>query len=139
MIRYSDNLADVKARQLEGFFVGWPSSPSPQTHLRILRQSDHVVIAIDTGTDRIIGFVTAISDGILSACIPLLEVLPTHQKQGIGTELMRRMLDKLRNLYMIDLTSDPDLRPFYTRLGMKPSSGMMIRNYSNPSGHDPAR
>ena len=31
---------------------------------------------------RVVGFVTAISDGVLSAYIPLLEVLPEYQGAG---------------------------------------------------------
>ena len=43
---------------------------------------------------------------------------PTHQGQGIGSELVRRMLDTLKAIYMIDLICDPDVQPFYERLGM---------------------
>ena len=83
---------------------------------------------------RIAGFITAISDGVLSAYIPHLEVLPSYQGQGIGTELVRRMLEKLSGLYMIDLLCDPEVQPFYARCGMKPATGMMIRNYDRQSG-----
>ena len=38
------------------------------------------------------GFITATSDGALSAAIRLLEVLEAYQGQGIGSELLRRML-----------------------------------------------
>ena len=63
-----------------------------------------------------------------------MEVLPAYQGQGIGRELMRRMLDKLRNLYAVDLICDPDMQPFYARFGMRPASAMMIRNYDLQSG-----
>ena len=84
--------------------------------------------------NRVIGFVTAISDGVLSAYVPLLEVLPSHQKRGIGHELMRRMLEMLDGLYMIDLLCDNDLQPFYEKVGMQRSQGMMVRNYAWQSG-----
>ena len=48
-----------------------------------------------------VGFVTAISDGVLSAFIPLLEVLPEWQGPGIGTELVRRILAELEDFYMV--------------------------------------
>jgi precorrin-8X/cobalt-precorrin-8 methylmutase len=67
---------------------------------------------------RVIGFATAISDGVLSAYVPLLEVLPEHQGRGIGTELMRRLLIRLGGLYMVDLACDEELAPFYERLGL---------------------
>ena len=85
--------------------------------------------------DTIVGFVTAISDGVLAAYVPLLEVLPSHQKQGIGQELMRRMLETLDRLYMVDLLCDDNLQPFYEKLGMRRSKGMMVRNYAWQSGN----
>ncbi|MBA2682288.1 MAG: GNAT family N-acetyltransferase, partial [Ktedonobacteraceae bacterium] len=77
---------------------------------------------------------TAITDHVLCAYIPLLEVLPSYQGQGIGTELVRRMLEKLNNIYMVDLLCDPDLQPFYARAGMQPTTGMLLRNYRQQSG-----
>ena len=78
----------------------------------------------------VIGFVTAVSDGVLCAYIPLLEVLPDWQSRGIGQELVRRMLASLSHLYMVDLCCDPELSPFYTRLGFHPAAGMLQRNYA---------
>jgi len=49
-----------------------------------------VELALDG--NAVTGFVTAISDGVISAFIPLLEVLPEDQHQRIGTELVCRSL-----------------------------------------------
>ena len=117
MIEYTDSLDDVRADDLRGFFVGWAATPTPDQHLAILRGSDHVVLARDGR--RVVGFATAISDGVVSAFIPLLEVIPDYQGQGVGSELMRRMLDLLERLYMVDLCCDAALEPFYTRFGMR--------------------
>jgi ribosomal protein S18 acetylase RimI-like enzyme len=75
-----------------------------------------------------------ITDGVLSAYITFLEVLPAYQNQGIGQELVKRMLKKLNNLYMVDTLCDPDLKSFYQHLGMTPAIGMMLRNYKKQSG-----
>jgi ribosomal protein S18 acetylase RimI-like enzyme len=120
--------------QLQGFFETWPYPPAPETHLRILNRSDYVFVAVDEETGQVVGFITAISDGVLSAYIPLLEVLKPFQNQGIGTKLMLRMLDQLNGLYMIDLLCDFELEHFYQRFNMKPAFGMRIRNYENQSG-----
>jgi ribosomal protein S18 acetylase RimI-like enzyme len=80
----------VTSAALQGFFVGWPSPPSPERHLELLRASTHVVFAVEG--ERVVGFVTAISDGTLSAYIPLLEVLPEYQRCGVGSELGMRAL-----------------------------------------------
>ena len=78
--------------------------------------------------------ITAISDGVLAAYIPHLEVLPAYQGQGIGTELVRRMFDQLDHIYMIDLICDADVQPFYERVGMIRYTGMIRRNYEHQSG-----
>jgi GNAT superfamily N-acetyltransferase len=126
-IRYTDELTGVEAQHLHGFFVGWPQPMSPQNHLRLLAGSDYVVLAIDMDTDRVVGFITALTDGVLTGFIPLLEVLPAYQGQGIGRGLMNRMLDRLRELANIDLMCDPDVVSFYERFGMQSATGMVLR------------
>ena len=132
MITYTDSVAGLEPADLEGFFVGWPNPPSPETHLRVLQGGAHVVLAKEGR--RVVGFVTAVTDGVLAAYIPHLEVLPGHRGKGVGSELMRRMLEKLSGLYMIDLLCDPEVQPFYARLGMRPATGILVRNYERQSG-----
>jgi ribosomal protein S18 acetylase RimI-like enzyme len=127
MIRYTSSLDGIHTEMLEGFFVGWRSPRTPEEHLAILARSDLIVLAIDTETDRIVGFVTALTDGMQAAFVPLIEILPEFQGRGIGSELMRRMLDALGSIPCVDLTCDPELRPFYRKFGMIPSVGMILR------------
>lgn len=134
MIRYTDYVSGITADQLQGFFVDWPNPPTPDTHLRLLHGSDAVELATDEETGQVVGFATAITDGVLSAYVPLLEVLPAYQGQGIASELVRHLLKKLNHLYMIELLCDADLQPFYEKLGMRPATGMMIRNHARQSG-----
>ena len=47
---------------------------------------------------------------------------------------MRRILAELENLYMVDLLCDAELQPYYEKLGMHKSLGMVIRNYARQSG-----
>jgi ribosomal protein S18 acetylase RimI-like enzyme len=49
-----------------------------------------------------------LSDGVLTACIPWLEVLPEYQGQGIGSELMRRLLDGTERFYSVDLVCEAE-------------------------------
>ncbi len=42
---------------------------------------------------------------------------------------MAQMLEKLCVIPAIDLTCDPSLQPFYAKLGMVPSVGMVVRHY----------
>lgn len=138
MIDYTDSLLGIKPNQLHGFFAGWASPPSRETHLRLLEGSSHFVLAQDSMTQDVVGFVTAISDGVLAAAIPLLEVRAEWRGRGIGSELMHRVLAKLDGHYMIDLLCDPELQQFYERFGLSPATGMCLRNHRNQSGRVPS-
>lgn len=133
MIEYITSVDLLKPEQLTGFFVGWQSPIKPERHLEILQNSYRVILAMETDTDQVVGFIYAISDGILAAYIPLLEVLPEYQQQGIGSELVRRLIKELDHLYMIDLVCDANVEEFYHKLNMIKASGMMIRNYQQSS------
>ncbi len=133
MITYVGTCDSITPENLRGFFVGWPNPPSAETHLTILQRAHEIVLAVDSENQKVVGFVTAVTDGISSAYLPLLEVLPSYQHRGIGRELMRRVLDKFKNLYMVDLTCDTNLQDFYGQLGMRASTGMMIRNFDRQS------
>ena len=76
VIRYTDDLTCIRVDMLQGFFAGWPRRPSAAQHLAVLRGSYRSVVAIDDAVDRVAGFVNMISDGVLTAFIPWLEVLP---------------------------------------------------------------
>lgn len=130
MIDYTNSLAGIGPGQLDGFWVGWPHPPSPQAHLKILQGSYALWLAVDRAANScVVGFINALSDGLQAAYISNLEVLPAYQGRGIGSELVRRMLASLEHLYMIDLICDAALQPFYERLGLRPYSGMIRRNY----------
>ena len=138
MIRYANNLDHINEAKLEGgFFAGWPNPPSAVVHMQILKGSYLVWLAIESESDNVVGFVNAISDGVLSAYIPLIEVLPEYHNQGIGKELMKRMLDSLKHLYMIDLLCDAKLQAYYRKLGMIEATGMFVRNYDRQAGDSP--
>jgi hypothetical protein len=61
---------------LHGFFVGWPRRPSLRQQMAVLRESYRSVVAIESEDGRVVGFVNMLSDGVLTAYIPWLEVLP---------------------------------------------------------------
>jgi GNAT superfamily N-acetyltransferase len=125
-VTYVEGANSITETMLSGFFVGWPRPPSAAQHLAVLRGSSHVVLAISG--EEVVGFINALSDGLMAAFIPLLEVRPDHQGQGIGTELARHMLGLLWPLYSVDIVCDPKVAPFYERLGGQRLTGMAWRN-----------
>ncbi len=130
--QYTDELHKLQLGS--GFFEGWPHAPSEEMHRTILKRSYLAFVAIDTDHNQIVGFINAVSDGVLSAYIPLLEVLPPYRNKGIGARLVKTLLDELKDLYMVDLCCDQELQAYYERLGMFKSFGMIYRNYGAQSG-----
>lgn len=129
MIEYRDDPTSITAEQLRGgFFEGWPVPPDAERHLAHLRGAEVAILALDTATGDVVGFVTAIGDGTLTAFIPLLEVLPAWRGRGIGGQLMGRVLERLGDRYSVDLACDPELVPFYARMGGTAGTAVSWRN-----------
>lgn len=126
-LEYIESPVGISASMLQGFFEGWKRPVSPDQHREILRGSDAVVLAFDMDSHRVVGFITCLTDGIQSAFIPLLEVLPELRGQGIGTELVRRMLTRIERIPAVDLVCDPELQPFYRRFGLVSYHAMIQR------------
>lgn len=70
--------------------------------------------------EKLIGYVDSVSNGVTDAYIQDLMVNPEYQERGIGTELMNRIIEMLkeRSIYMISVIyGDAELAPFYKRFG----------------------
>jgi len=135
-IIYTNDQSKISTEMLSGgFFAGWPNPPNAATHLQILQNSYMTYIAIDAETGKVIGFINAISDGVLSAYIPLLEVLSVYRGRGIGGKLVQMILAELADLYMVDIVCDENIQPFYAKLGAKGCSASIFRNYAVQSGN----
>lgn len=132
-IRFQMDLEGIGAANMHGFFVDWPNPPLPERHLDILKASHGIEIAVDTATGHVVGFINAISDGCFSSYIPLLEVLPEYQGRGIARELVRRLVARYADLYMLDLCCNEDIVPVYASHGFLQVSGMVHRNFDRQS------
>jgi len=70
--------------------------------------------------DRLVGFGRAITDHIFRAFIEDVVIDETWRGQGIGSGLMRVLLDRLDAIEEIYLFCDDPLVDYYVRLGFEP-------------------
>lgn len=127
-VTISTGTQDLRREDLAGFFVGWPHPPSLDDRMAILSSADEVVVC-RTPDGGVVGIATAITDHRFAAYIPLVEVLPGYQRLGIGSRMVRSLLELLGSCYMIDLVCDDDVVPFYERLGGTRLNAVAWRNH----------
>ncbi|GCF09807.1 GNAT family N-acetyltransferase [Dictyobacter arantiisoli] len=130
---YLDTPVTILPHQLQGFFIGWSQPPTPEKHHEVLRKSDYCILALDEN-NRVVGFITAITDHVLTAYVNFLEVLPEHQNQGIGVQLVQRLLEKLHGIYAVDIICDPELIPYFESIGFTRAVGVVQRNEKRQAG-----
>lgn len=71
--------------------------------------------------ERLVGFGRVLSDGVFHAFIVDVIIHPDHQGQGLGRQLLERLLDKCNenNIRDIQLFSARDKYAFYEKLGFE--------------------
>ncbi|WP_275259470.1 GNAT family N-acetyltransferase [Paenibacillus pinistramenti] len=99
----------------------WESGKYPDELLQAIRGSHSVAAAWDG--QRLVGLINALSDGALTAYFHYMLVNPEYQGQGIGRELMNRMLERYRDYKTKVLISYPDAVEFYTKNGFHSEDG----------------
>lgn len=112
------NCKEISQDDLKTLFqsVGWLSANYPERLVRAINQSATVMTAWDAG--RLVGLISALDDGELTAYIHYLLVHPDYQRRGIGTELLNRIKKTYENfLYIIIIAENKSLVPIYKRAG----------------------
>ena len=97
--------------------VGWNRMEKELMDPRL--KSYYHIAVYDEQSQKLIGFVDSISNGVTDAYIQDLMVHPDFQGKGIGSELMNKMIEYLKKagIYMISVLYDEDLKSFYSRFG----------------------
>jgi ribosomal protein S18 acetylase RimI-like enzyme len=96
----------------------------PAAHRKSFENSQVVVFI--RREDQLIGFGRAISDGVFQAAIYDVAILPEYQARGIGTIIIKTIMDKLSDCNFI-LYAAPGKEEFYQTLGFrKMKTGMAL-------------
>ena len=100
--------------------VGWTNyTNQPQMLSRALSHS--LAIYLARYGEEIVGLVRLIGDGFSSVFVQDLIVLPTYQRQGIGSTLMKRALADYKDAYQVQLATEQTEKTlgFYRSLGFE--------------------
>lgn len=84
--------------------------------------------------NRLVGYIDCVSNGVTDAYIQDLMVHPEHQGRGLGTDLMNRMIRRLKEqrIYMISVVYEESLQPFYARFGFQPMLCGQMETFDSP-------
>lgn len=82
--------------------------------------------------DRLVGLLRAVGDGATILFIQDILVLPTYQRQGIGTRLLTDCLVAYEGIYQCHLMTDQTekMTAFYERLGFTDVGNLAARAYT---------
>ena len=100
--------------------VGWTNyTNQPQMLEQALSHSLATYLARDG--EEIVGLVRLVGDGFSSVFVQDLIVLPSYQRQGIGSALMKEALGDFKDAYQIQLATEQTEKTlgFYRSLGFE--------------------
>jgi GNAT superfamily N-acetyltransferase len=129
-ISYSMSTEGIDWAELKRVLVAddFDNGRTPEQY-RISHQNSHAVIfalAPDgSGGYRIVGNGRLLSDGVCNAYLVDIWTASSHRRQGIGSELVRRLIATVPGQH-VGLFTD-DRQPFYAGLGFKIRPDFMDR------------
>ena len=100
--------------------VGWVAyTREPQTLRAGFERSLFILAAYEE--DRLVGLLRAVGDGQTVVLLQDILVRPDHQRQGVGTGLVRAALIRCETVRQVQLVTDDraETRAFYESLGFK--------------------
>jgi len=100
--------------------VGWTNyTNQPQMLEQALPHSLAVYLAFDG--EKIVGLIRLVGDGFSSVFVQDLIVLPSCQRQGIGSSLMKEALEDYKDAYQVQLVTEQTEKNlgFYRSMGFE--------------------
>ncbi|MBP7174909.1 MAG: GNAT family N-acetyltransferase [Thermoclostridium sp.] len=103
--------------------VGWMNYVKLQDMLKKAYENSLCVLAAYKD-DKLVGIIRAVGDGVSIVFIQDIIVLPQYQRQGIGTMLLKAIMEKYQSVYQMELFTDNTEKTvsFYKSVGFKPAN-----------------
>jgi len=129
---WSDDLGAVDLDELSGLYRIAPLGDKPPQALATVFGNSMFRCFAYAG-DVLAGAGRVLADGLDCAYIADVAVHPDHQGRGLGTQIIRRLVELSGGHKKIILYANPGIEPFYQRLGfLCMNTAMAIR--SDPAG-----
>ena len=85
--------------------IGWTNyTNQPKMLEQSLSHSLVIYLALDG--DAVVGLIRLVGDGFSSVFVQDLIVLPSYQRQGIGSSLMKEALEDFKEAYQVQLATE---------------------------------
>lgn len=110
--------------------VGWTNYTScPEMLEEAYKNSLCILGAFEK--EKLVGVVRVVGDGISIVFVQDILVLPKYQRQGVGSALMRAVLEKYASVYQVELLTDSTekSKAFYSSVGLVPVSELGCSAY----------
>ena len=103
--------------------VGWTAYTENMPALREGFKNSMLVLAAYDG-EELLGLIRAVGDGATIVFVQDILVFPDKQRQGIGTALLKAILDRYPDVRQIELATDntPKTVAFYKSMGFSEMS-----------------
>ena len=127
-----------RQKELVGLFhdAWWTAKRDRAAVEHMIAGSDVLVGLVEPGSDRLVGFARAISDGVFLAVVLDVIVDAAFRGTGLGSLLMDELLatPALSGVDSIELVCQPELVRFYRRWGFTDQVGdsLLMRRTANP-------
>lgn len=98
--------------------VGWTAYTGDMQSLEQGYKNSLLTLAAYEG-DELLGIIRTVGDGYTIVFVQDILVLPEHQRKGVGTALLRAVLERFEHVRQIELATDntPKTVAFYKSLG----------------------
>ena len=98
--------------------VGWTNYLK---RVDILQQAyaDSLCVLGAYDSDQLVGVIRTVGDGQTIVFVQDIIVLPEYQRKGIGTKLLKAVMDKYKDVYQVELLTDntDKTKAFYRSVG----------------------
>lgn len=103
--------------------VGWTAYTENMPALREGFKNSMLVLAAYDG-EELLGLIRAVGDGATIVFVQDILVFPDKQRQGVGTALLKAILDRYPDVRQIELATDntPKTVAFYKSMGFSEMS-----------------